>query len=722
MSRALSSVVLVLVVSISLFAQDARQASVTLKAAQAAELVERDLRKAIGLYERAVKEARSDRALVAQILLQLAEAQMRAGRTADARTTYERVVREHADSGTVATTARERLREQPAIGSGGSSSARLASSVSTAAPRPVEIGGSVWVTGHQLVAGGTALLMSNSATAALQLHDLSTGKATDIAIAGDQQSGPAASSASRLPRSPVLSPDSSMVAYLVSSAAGRPQLKLQSIRGPARMRVLVEGLEVFPVAWSSQRNALLAKRSDRTGSTGDPLSRWSLVWVSLTDGSMTTIAQLGWRITGAMRPALSPDEQFIAYAATEAEPETRPTKPRAGNTQVYVVGADGSGPVQLTQSAGSNRYPVWTPDGKWILFTSDRSGDEGLWSMAVERGRPVSNPVLLWTGIAAADLIGISRTGTLYYRRDRLAPPSMLVAGANADGRTPIAVTGLLPAWSPDGRALAFLRPVTSQDGSPFSLVVRNQGTGSEQRFNRVPLIMAPPRWLHDGRRLLVATRPGAFASGGGPPESERQYLIVDITTGIATDVLRPDALRGPIIGISPDDASLFLLKRTSANAPFDRVVAHDIASGHQRETLTLTGHSSGAVRHVTLSPDGAAIAIVFADRAGGPDRLGVAPAATGVFQELALAEPGSSRELQWSGTGRYIYWTLKIEAEDEIRVMRVEATGGALEFTGLRGRHVVSPDGRSTVLGGEWALAREFWSLDVAALIARGR
>src|SRR5262249_34132200 len=35
-------------------------------------------------------------------------------------------------------------------------------------------------------------------------------------------------------------------------------------------------------------------------------------------------------------------------------------------------------PRQLT-SAGRNRYPVWSPDGIWVAFQSDREGDLGIW-------------------------------------------------------------------------------------------------------------------------------------------------------------------------------------------------------------------------------------------------------------------------------------------------------------------------------------------------------
>jgi Tol biopolymer transport system component len=110
------TIAVLLLTSIGLAAQDSRSASVTLKAAIAAEQIERDLPKAIGLYERAVKEAVSDRTLAPQILLRLALAQLKAGREQDAHATFQRILRDYSDSGEPAAVAKARLATPPAGG------------------------------------------------------------------------------------------------------------------------------------------------------------------------------------------------------------------------------------------------------------------------------------------------------------------------------------------------------------------------------------------------------------------------------------------------------------------------------------------------------------------------------------------------------------------------------------------------------------------------------
>lgn len=74
-------------------------------------------------------------------------------------------------------------------------------------------------------------------------------------------------------------------------------------------------------------------------------------------------------------PAWSPDGNRLAVVLT-----------RDGNSQIYIVNADGSGLRRLSRSSGIDTEPTFTPDGKEIFFTSDRGGSAQIYRVSVEGG------------------------------------------------------------------------------------------------------------------------------------------------------------------------------------------------------------------------------------------------------------------------------------------------------------------------------------------------
>lgn len=61
-------------------------------------------------------------------------------------------------------------------------------------------------------------------------------------------------------------------------------------------------------------------------------------------------------------PAWAPDGARIAFACFSG-----------GNFEIFVMNADGSGPLNITRSPWYDMYPAWSPDGSKIMFSTDRS-------------------------------------------------------------------------------------------------------------------------------------------------------------------------------------------------------------------------------------------------------------------------------------------------------------------------------------------------------------
>jgi Tol biopolymer transport system component len=69
-------------------------------------------------------------------------------------------------------------------------------------------------------------------------------------------------------------------------------------------------------------------------------------------------------------PMYSPDGLKIAFISTHD-----------GDPEIFVMNANGTGLMKLTDNTAVDAAPSWSPDGSKIVFTSDRSGSFELYSM-----------------------------------------------------------------------------------------------------------------------------------------------------------------------------------------------------------------------------------------------------------------------------------------------------------------------------------------------------
>lgn len=82
-------------------------------------------------------------------------------------------------------------------------------------------------------------------------------------------------------------------------------------------------------------------------------------------------------------PQISPDGLHVVYQKSAVD-----WKNNKYDTELW-ISRDGAEPIQLTNNIdGSSQSPRWTPDGRWISFTSNRSGENQVWIIRPDGGEP----------------------------------------------------------------------------------------------------------------------------------------------------------------------------------------------------------------------------------------------------------------------------------------------------------------------------------------------
>jgi dipeptidyl aminopeptidase/acylaminoacyl peptidase len=73
-------------------------------------------------------------------------------------------------------------------------------------------------------------------------------------------------------------------------------------------------------------------------------------------------------------PVVSPDGKWVAFAVRDTDLEAN-----RGRFDIWLVGVDGAGLMRLTSDPENDTDPEWSADGKWVYFTSTRSGSAQVW-------------------------------------------------------------------------------------------------------------------------------------------------------------------------------------------------------------------------------------------------------------------------------------------------------------------------------------------------------
>ena len=639
------------------------------------ERAEGQLDDAIQIYERIVKEFATDRPLAAKALLQIGRAYERLGK-ADAQAAYDRLLREYADQRAVADEARARLAAlvRPSGGRVG-----VVTSTLPGARRFWEGQAAGQFLGSPSP-DGRYISFVDWTTLNLALWEIATGAQRPLTNDGATAGG--------APYWSRISPDGTTVAFTFFSAGETGDLRLVRLDNP-KAKALYRNDQIAyaqPFDWSpdSKRLLVVFAMPDRTN---------RIAIVSVADGSVRILKTLDWRQPLAMN--FSPDGRWIVYDL--------PQQDSGPERDLFLLAADGTRESRLVDHPADDYLLGWAPDGKTVLFASDRTGAPGAWSLQVVDGKAIGSPRFVRSELGLrVHPMGFSRMGAFFYfvetRVSDLYTSALDFASGAAD--PVVSITGRFVGayesadWSRDGRELAVVATETTGPVTPSSppgrrLIVRAVD-GSGARDLRPDLSgFTWPRWSPDGQSILVS---------GRDQKNRKGFFRVDAASGHVAELLREEPGTNLILRAewAPDGKSLFYVRKDAACSC---VVKRDLTSGRDNEIDRMP--PSGTTILLAPSPDGRSVAVSARD--GSRRVLKTIPAGGGEGRVLAEGETLRWFDfVTWTPDAREVLFGRQMAPDQHVEVWRVPAAGGEARRTGLSMDSLrdlrLHPDGRRVV------------------------
>jgi Tol biopolymer transport system component len=365
------------------------------------------------------------------------------------------------------------------------------------------------------------------------------------------------------------------------------------------------------------------------------------------------------------QPDVSPDGKRVVFVSN-----------RGGRLNIWIMRSDGGDPKNLTRDQGDNGSPAWSPDGKQIAFQSSRIG-------------------------------GLTR---------------IFLMNADGSGQHAVgSVTGERPAWSPDGKRIAYQATHHRFSG----IYVFDIASGNERPLTDPGTRCAEPAWSPDGKNILHVreTKPSTV-----------QLFLMDAAGGNVQQLTHSTSLTVRAPAWSPDGA------RIAFNGGFEKHQAIFLMKADGTEASRLTG-TDGDQGAASWSRDGRRI--FFESNAAGNSDIFSMPVPPGTGRRLTF-DNGEDQSPSVSPTGGQLVFSSRRSghpnifvqdlgtgqvhnltnnpADDEHPAWSPDGTRIAFDSnrTGRKQVFVMNTDGSDPrqIQAGDGEASAPAWSPDSAALV----
>jgi len=431
---------------------------------------------------------------------------------------------------------------------------------------------------------------------------------------------------------PAYSPDGERIAFRSEREGGG--IFVMDSTGESVRRVSDRGN--YP-SWSPDGKELVVSADSFLYPTDVAGRGGGLQVVEVATGKQRTIvgADLGGNVH---RPSFSPHGTRVAYWGLQ---------PGSGQRDIWTVRADGSnaagGAVPVTVDAALDWAPLWSHDGRYLYFSSNRGGSMNLWRVAIDEasGKPQAEPEPLTTPASWSGAFSLSRDDrklafeTLDWRSTLLRVAFDPVAEKVVGNPMPI-LRSTQPMRdheiSPDGSQVAFTRAGTRED----LFVARVDGT-QYRRLTDDAFRDRGPGWSPDGRLIAF------YSDRGG------KYEVWTIhPDGSGLEALTAVGPSANFPTWSPDGRKLAFASTTAGT------LLIDATAGVRAEASELPKPTPSTLFWAfSWSPDGERLAGVAIDSEGGVSAIVVYTLATKSYELFTGISNKLFRNVRWLSDGR---------------------------------------------------------------------
>jgi Tol biopolymer transport system component len=290
------------------------------------------------------------------------------------------------------------------------------------------------------------------------------------------------------------------------------------------------------------------------------------------------------------------------------------------SSELYVANADGSNERKLLQSSVLDYHASFSADGQSVIFTSERNGDgqsdlfrcrlDGTGIQPLVVGAPVDD-----AGVLSPDGSRLAFVSTRQGYRTNIWALDLktkklrnLTGGEDVQGDTAYPDGFYRPAWSPDGKWIAFSSDRNTDwrghnDGHGWEhtqelsiYVIGADGQGFRRVASKPGSCLGSPKWSPDGKRVVFYEILTEDTWGSRRPEGVAKVVSQIVSVDLATGD-RVEHTSGPGLKLFPQFIS-------------PEVIAYHRKGGPDEGLVYTTGHEAvkRSIRSPVWSPDGKAV------------------------------------------------------------------------------------------------------------------